>query len=566
MISIFISSFLNSIIILSYGLIFIKFFFKKNLHDVDPWIAGLYGFIFIGFISLTINFFLPLNKFLGTIFCILSLIFFVLYFIKFKRKKDIFLIIIFVSITSFVLITYSNINRPDAGLYHLPYISILQENKIILGLTNLHYRFGHISIFQYVSSIFNFYFFKTEFLNLPLASLFPFFLLFLFKKIMNAFRTNNEIEITFIFLVIIFSIYSFNRFSNYGNDAPANIFFFLLTLSILQIKNIRKIENKNFFHILIISFFLLTLKPSMVIVLFLPVIIFYLSDNKILLLKHKNSFICLTFITLWIIKNILVSGCLIFPIKQTCLNSLNYYDKNIANIASYEAEAWAKGYPDSDKKINFSEYNSDFNWLNTWYQNHFNKILEKFFPFLFFIVIFFYKKIFSKSFYKKFSINKILKNKNIILIFFFSLFCTIFWFLYFPVYRFGMSFISTLAISLSVIIFTNNQQYLYKKNVYITIIGIGLILIFVKNLNRIINKYDVIYNNAPWPKIYTLGDNTKNIEIIFNKVLDKNDNFIFYYSKGRECMYSRPPCSNYYNKNLIKETLHRYDIFYSKKN
>ena len=59
MISIFISSFLNSIIILSYGLIFIKFFFKKNLHDVDPWIAGLYGFIFIGFISLTINFFLP---------------------------------------------------------------------------------------------------------------------------------------------------------------------------------------------------------------------------------------------------------------------------------------------------------------------------------------------------------------------------------------------------------------------------------------------------------------------------------------------------------------------------
>ena len=45
--------------------------------------------------------------------------------------------------------------RPDAGLYHLPFINILHHEKIVLGLSNLHFRFGHISIIQYFSAISN---------------------------------------------------------------------------------------------------------------------------------------------------------------------------------------------------------------------------------------------------------------------------------------------------------------------------------------------------------------------------------------------------------------------------
>ena len=64
--------------------------------------------------------------------------------------------ILFISITTvsvFLLIALSNTYRPDAGLYHLPYINILNENKIILGISNLHQRFGHTSIMQYLSAI-----------------------------------------------------------------------------------------------------------------------------------------------------------------------------------------------------------------------------------------------------------------------------------------------------------------------------------------------------------------------------------------------------------------------------
>ena len=53
------------------------------------------------------------------------------------------------------MITSSNVYRPDAGLYHLPFINIINQEKIIVGLSNLHFRFGHISILQYTSAIFN---------------------------------------------------------------------------------------------------------------------------------------------------------------------------------------------------------------------------------------------------------------------------------------------------------------------------------------------------------------------------------------------------------------------------
>ncbi|MDA7733842.1 hypothetical protein N8841_05080, partial [Candidatus Pelagibacter sp.] len=161
---------------------FNKLFFNKKLVNVDPWIAGIYGFIIVGFISLILNFFFPINKIIGTIFFIFSLIFFIFYFFKLKNKNEFILLFFFISISSFLLITLSNINRPDAGLYHLPYISILQEDKIILGLTNLHYRFGHTSMFQYISAIYNNYFVIDEFINFPLASLLSFYILFLFKN------------------------------------------------------------------------------------------------------------------------------------------------------------------------------------------------------------------------------------------------------------------------------------------------------------------------------------------------------------------------------------------------
>ena len=469
----------------------------------------------------------------------------------------------FVSISSFLLITLSNINRPDAGLYHLPFISILQENKIILGLTNLHYRFGHTSIFQYISAIYNNYFIIDEFINFPLASLVSFYILFLFKKFTESFKKKLEIETASIFLIIIFSLYSFNRYSNYGNDAPANIFFFILILIILKIENIRKISFENFFNISIISIFLLTIKPSMVIVIALPFVLFLLTDNKIKILKHRNSIVCMLLIISWIVKNFLISGCAIFPIKKTCINKIDYYDTSTTIIASTEAEAWSKAYPDSNNKLSFNEYNSNFNWVNTWFKSHFKVIIEKLAPFLLFLILFFVIRMTKKSYYNIFNYNFFFKNKNMLLIISFTLYCCIFWFLKFPVYRFGLAFISSFLIFLFINLF-NNKKFFYNKKTYYSIIGIGLIVFYGKNINRIIKHSDLTYNNFPWPKIYSMTDNSENIKQKFTSITDNKNNLIYYYSEGKECMYSNSPCSNYYKDNLLKKNIIGYSIYYLK--
>ena len=214
--------------------------------------------------------------------------------------------------------------------------------------------------------------------------------------------------------------------------------------------------------------------------------------------------------------------------------------------------------------MSFIEYNSNFNWTKTWANNHLIKILEKLMPLLIFLVIFFSKKIFNKSFWNKFNIKKLITNHTILLIIFFTSICTIFWFLKFPVYRFGMSFISTLIILLSIALFANKNDTMYSKRFYFNVIAIGLILFSGKNLNRIFKNYDLSYHNSPWPQIYTMKINEKNNEKKFLRI--KNDNLTFYYSGGEECMYSKSPCSNYYNKNLKQKKINNYSSFFIKKN
>ena len=42
----------------------------------------------------------------------------------------------------------------DGLLYHLPHQSFIKDYKIIFGLFNLHERFGIISLYGYISSLF----------------------------------------------------------------------------------------------------------------------------------------------------------------------------------------------------------------------------------------------------------------------------------------------------------------------------------------------------------------------------------------------------------------------------
>ena len=99
--------------------------------------------------------------------------------------------------------------------------------------------------------------------------------------------------------------------------------------------------------------FLLSLKSSMVVVLLLPLVLFFLCEKKLYLIKKKQFFLCLFIIFIWFLKNILTSGCLIYQLNISCIQSLKYFDKENTLRSSQETEAWAKGLPDS--KTTFSQ-------------------------------------------------------------------------------------------------------------------------------------------------------------------------------------------------------------------
>jgi hypothetical protein len=564
MIDIFVISLFSSVILFTFGSIFQKFAFNQDINTNKNFSeCSIYGIIFLSFLALIINFILPINKLLGDIVCILSASFFLLFFFNSNYKKKLFIFLIFTSIITFFLLVLSTVNRPDAGLYHLPYVRLINDYKIILGASNIHFRFGHISIVQYLSAIYNSNFFATSSITVPLASTTAIFITYLINKFYNLFEKKNNLSFV-IFLILIFSLYSFNRYSSYGNDAPSHIYFFILAVIFLDLKNLKKCDVVSFYKICFISIFLLTLKMFMIVILAVPFLMFLISDYKKEIIFNKNFIICIIFVASWILKNTLISGCLVYPIQKTCFKNLNYYDDKRTEETIFVSEAWAKGWSDQNKEeiiLKYNEYNKNFNWVKTWKKKHLKKIYEKILPFTVFLAVILIYMILNKLLsIKKISKYQNIKNSRIYILLSLSILLILLWFLKFPIYRYGSSFIALSIILITTLLFKEYINLMNKK-FYTTIIIIGLLGFLFKNSMRITDQFNNNYNQYPWPAIYSLNIKDNNVEKKF-KAIDYKDEFVYYYNNGELCMYTKSPCSNYKISNLRNLKINSYLLYY----
>tara|TARA_B110000483_G_scaffold228285_1_gene290959 strand:+ start:292 stop:1896 length:1605 start_codon:yes stop_codon:yes gene_type:complete len=528
------------------GKTFSDYYFKKNNNKESE--NAIFGTILISFIALIVNFFLPLNKIVTTFIFLTPF----LIFIKKRISKKEFWFFIKTTVIVFFFIVYSDVNRPDAGLYHLPYIQILNENKIIIGLGNLHFRFGLVSIVQYLSAINYNYIFGVQGIIIPLASLVSFILIYFFDEVFYFLKNKNDFKINDIFclFILVYICYKINRYSGFGNDAPAHLLFFYLISIYLKSKINFDILKKTS---LIASYAFLN-KITLGVCFIFPLVIF----GKLSVEKYKIFFsFSSIFILLWLVKNILISGCFINSVEKTCINQFIWADKTETIKQNISAEVWAKDWPNRiDNTISQENYLKNFNWLSSWSRNHLTYILKILIPYIIFLLIIILLIKFNK---KKSSKKKFLKDKKkYYLIIIVSTIGTIAFLLKFPLYRYGYSYVITLIIFLTSSLITK-YDLVFVKRLFSYLIILSVTVLLGKQVQRIYNNYN-IYNI--WPNIYSFSPKITNLELNEKKI---GLNYKIFISK-KECMYSKAPCTNSFKTNISQKEKYGYDIIYIKKN
>ena len=527
---------------------------RSKFDDNSNFFTFFIGTIAISSVGLLLNFFIPLSQLINTLVYILIIIIFLLK-TKLNFDKKIFLFLIISSLLTFLLIIKSNVNRPDAGLYHLPYISILNENKIFFGLSNIHSRFAHVSIIQYLSAINNNYLFLNNGISIPLASIVSFFYLYFFFDVWTIIKDKEHINISKIFslFILIYISFKITRYSSFGNDAVAHLSYFYLISCILR----NTLKEVNFSKILLISVFIFINKPMLGLVFLIPSTIFLIKNNfKFIKIFSEIFSLPILLLSIWLIKNIIISGCVIFPIKNSCIEKLPWTNIQQIKSSQIEGQAWSKGWPDrDDKKISMQEFSKDFNWVSAWGKKHMKYILNIITPY---IVVLLLIIIFIKN---RTKIHKSSKNKDkdllirLWLSILTSLIGTFSFFLIFPIYRYGYSYLITLISLLFIITINNNTKGI--KNVFI--FKFFLILSLIAFMAKQSQKLLVNNENGRWPNIYTLDT-----KIGKKQKIQIKDNFYYYYSEEGErlCMYSNSPCTSYMiNKNIKHIKKLRYSIF-----
>tara|TARA_B100001248_G_scaffold133337_1_gene100128 strand:- start:1716 stop:3350 length:1635 start_codon:yes stop_codon:yes gene_type:complete len=535
--------FISNLTFYIYGKIFLRLFFKKedNFHQSE---IALYGTILLSFLAVFINFFVPLSEITNSAFLIVPLLFLLKYkSFNLNDLKFLFLSSVFVS----AIIVFSNINTPDAALYHLPYTHILNENKLIIGLSNLHFRFGHISVIQYLSAL-N-YNIITGFngILIPVASLMVFIFLYFINDVYNFVRSKAKISInnSFSLFIVCYISYKINRYSGFGNDAIAHLlFFYLISIFLKSNHNYANLQKST-----IISVYIILNKVTLILALLFPLILFFKCKEKKIKIFYSFPFFLMC---IWIFKNILISSCLFYPVEKTCYNQFIWSDKNELINQSISGEAWAKGWPDRlDKNIDQKSYIEKFNWIKSWYSVHFKYIVKTVFPYLILLLLINLMINYSRT---RNNINTLFFHRNkfkILSTIFVLLVGNIIFFIKFPLYRYGYSYlISMVSFLFSITIFSYNEKFTKKVFKYVLIFSITVFL--SKQLLRIYDNYN----------LRTLFPSTKTSLKIEEKVIGRD--FKFYLSNS-ECMYINSPCTNIINNKLDHKKILNYDVIFINK-
>jgi len=371
-----------------------NFFESKFLGLPSNFFYHIFGLFFVGNTVFIINFFTGVDNFITYSF-FLVILFSNLFKIK-KIKLNLIGTINHLVTPAFLAITSIGMGlHNDASLYHMAYQNWLRTEKIVIGLSNLHGRFGFSSIYDHISSIFwldNNYI-LLHFLNLIFFGIFFNFLVF------NLFLNKKG----FLFYSSLF-VLAFGLLDNFGISGGRNGFIYIegigkqdvafaVIFFIASTLFIETFIRKDFSVESLIILTLLTLFSTQLRVMGGSLLIFeilfilsFLKQNSFThLYVALSPFVVLSF--LWLLKNLIISGCLFYPIESLCFTSFSWYVEGQATVEAVVTAEFFYGLSTEENIVA---------WYKHWFASEFNKALSYNFG-ISYLILFLARMVFFKA-------------------------------------------------------------------------------------------------------------------------------------------------------------------------
>ena len=526
-----------------------KFKITNNLGYV-----GLIGVFFLIIYAYLSSIFIQHGKIHNSIILSVGLIFFVkFYFVSLRNKNDqwpyFFIIFLILLIGAFVLKTHD-----DFPAYHFSYSHYLTENSLIFGLGQFNLGYRTPSSIFYLNSLLYLPFVKYFMFHMPVILIMGFSNLTLLIKLKKNIDNNQITFVTyFTLLVLIFINIFFYRISEHGTDKSAMILIFLLFIEIMLLSNFKINISNQISKIYILIGLIISFKAFYILygVFFLVILNHLLRNFNIMETLKKifyNTFFIFSFaiFSLVIFNNFIISGCMIYPVKLTCLQPIWAISLEEVSVLNDWYEQWSKAGAGPNFRVeNPSEYIQYFNWVNNWMDMYFFNKMSDFLLGLTLLsgIIYF---TFKSKIIIKIKKRKVLLILTVIFILLFE------WFYNHPALRYGgyclIASIFFISVSLLLEKFSISKEKLIKKIKYL--IAITILVFISRNINRI--NYEVkTYGYQPLKVTYydikpNFFDNAKRIKILIDQY--------------EECTVNKKNCDND-NTFKMKKIFGKYVIY-----
>ena len=408
-----------------------------------------------------------------------------------------YLLLFFLLIFSVLVISKTH---EDFNGYHYFSIHEVFNNRLRIGVSYLNERFFHSSLLVFNQALIVLPYLDLKLVHLPIFIIYlsslGYFIFIVFSK------TVKRDELFFSIFCLLVLLIKFNRLSEFGYDYIAQ--FILLVV----FHKIYFLNSNNEELVRAILYFTLCVLIKPISLFFFPIMIYILFKRGIFFFRDFSSiryFLFFLLVATFISSSFFKTGCLFYPLNSSCFTKDKVFWSEKKRVGDYSkmAQLWAKSYYNQNNYEKGSRYEKiedkdlylkKFNWFKFWVETHFFYKVSEFLLILLltFILIYFY--------FVKLKEEDTKKNKDKYIILILSFFSTFFWLNTAPQFRFGFSSIIILFFFLFSVTLNLNIEFSKKKIINLFIVG--LLVLNIKNLNRIKNEFsrDDFYkfNNFPF--------------------------------------------------------------------